>query len=295
MPTYPFWQVDAFTRHALGGNPAAIVFDADDLTEAQMQALAVEMNLSETAFVMQSQVADFKVRFFTTAEEIPLAGHPTIATFHALAEAGRITGEGRVRVTQELGIGVLPVELDLWDGKPQRVIMTQQPPRFLRTYAPEAWAAAFGLTVEDIAPDRPIQTVSTGTPQIMIPVRSLEALRRVKPNEAALLRLRAEGDWFSAHIFTTETLDPAHAAHSRHFAPGDGMFEDPVTGSATGNMAAYLYHYGIEKRAVFTVEQGHGMNRPGLVDVELEGTPEAITAVRIAGYAITVIRGELYL
>lgn len=295
MPTYPFWQVDAFTRQALGGNPAAIVFDADDLSDAQMQALAVEMNLSETAFVMQSSVADFKVRFFTTAEEIPLAGHPTIATFHALAEAGRITGEGRVRVTQELSVGVLPVEIDLWDGRPQRVIMTQQPPQFLRTYTPQVWAAALGLSVGDFLPDCPIQTVSTGTPQIMLPVRSLEVLRRVRPDENALLRLRAEGDWFSLHVFTTETLDPAHAAHSRHFAPGDGMFEDPVTGSASGNMGAYLYHYGIEPRAVFTVEQGHGMNRPGLVDIELEGTPEAITTVRIAGYAVTVIRGELYL
>ncbi len=295
MPTYPFWQVDAFTRQALGGNPAAIIFDADDLTDDQMQALAVEMNLSETTFVMRSQVADFKVRFFTTAEEIPLAGHPTIATFHALAEAGRITGEGRVRVTQELKVGVLPVEIDLWDGKPQRVIMTQRAPQFLHTYAPAPWAAALGISAEDILAETPVQTVSTGTPQLMIPIRSLEALGRIAPDEQALLQLRAEGDWFSLHAFTTETLDPAHAAHSRHFAPGDGMFEDPVTGSATGNMAAYLFYYGIEARRTFTVEQGHLLNRPGLVDVEIDGTPDAITAVRIAGSAVTVIRGELYL
>ncbi len=295
MPTYPFRQVDAFTHSALGGNAAAVVFDADGLTDEQMLAIAVEMNLSETAFVMQSDVADFKLRFFTTFDEIPLAGHPTIATFHALAEAGRITGEGRVRVTQELRVGVLPVEIDIWDDLPQRVIMTQKPPEFLRTYDPGPWAEALGITTDDLLPGYPIQTVSTGTPQVMIPVRSLAVLRRVQAVESMLKTLHAEGDWFSVHVFTTDTLEPAHAAHARHFAPGDNVFEDPVTGSATGGMSSYLYHYGLVGRAIFTVEQGHIMNRPGLVDVELDGTPAAITGVRIAGSAVTVITGELHL
>ncbi len=295
MPTYPFWQVDAFTRKALGGNPAAVVFDADDLTDDQMLAIAVEMNLSETAYVMRSAVANFKVRFFTTFAEIPLAGHPTIATFHALAEAGRITGEGRVRVTQELKVGVLPVELDLWDGQPQRVIMTQKAPEFLRRYEPEAWVAALGIETDDLLPGYPIQTVSTGTPQAMIPVRSLDVLHRLQPDERALKVLHAEGDWFSLHVFTPQALESEHAAHARHYAPGDNVFEDPVTGSATGGMSCYLYHYGLVQRRAFTVEQGHFMNRPGLVDVELDGTPGAIAAVRIAGSAVTVITGELHL
>lgn len=295
MPIYPFRQVDAFTREPLGGNAAAVVFDADDLTDAQMQAIAIEMNLSETAFVMRSTVADFKVRFFTTFDEIPLAGHPTIATFHALAEAGRITGEGRVHVTQELQVGVLPVAIDLWDGQPQRVIMTQKPPEFLRTYEAAPWAAALGITPDDLLPGYPIQTVSTGTPQAMIPVRSLEVLQRLQPDERALMALHEEGDWFSLHVFTPHALEAAHAAHARHFAPGDNVFEDPVTGSATGGMACYLYHYGLVERQTFTVEQGHIMGRPGLVDVELEGTPQAISAVRIAGPAVTVITGELQL
>ena len=295
MPTYPFRQVDAFTRQALSGNAAAVVFDADDLTVPQMQAIAVEMNLSETAFVMQSSVADFKLRFFTTFDEIPLAGHPTIATFHALAEAGRITGEGRVRVTQELQVGVLPVEIDLWDGAPQRVIMTQRPPEFHAPLDPALYAAALGLDVADLLPGVTPQTVSTGTPQAMIAVHSLDALRRVRADDRQLQALRANGDWFSLHVFTTETLDPAHAAHARHFAPGDNVFEDPVTGSATGGMACYLYRYGLVDRTTFSVEQGHIMGRPGLVDVELEGTPDAIRAVRIAGTAITVLTGELHL
>jgi trans-2,3-dihydro-3-hydroxyanthranilate isomerase len=253
------------------------------------------MNLAETAFVMQSRVADFKVRYFTTAEEIPLAGHPTIATFHALAEAGRITGEGRVTLTQELGIGVLPVAVDLWDGRPQRVIMTQKPPEFLRRYEPAPWLEALHLTAQDLVANCPIQTVSTGTPQVMVPLRSREALARVRADEQRLLELRAQGDWFSVHVFTTDAIEPGNAAHARHFAPGDHVFEDPVTGSASGNMAAYMYHYGLVARRIFTVEQGHMLNRPGLVDIELEGAPEAITAVRIAGTAVTVITGELHL
>ncbi len=295
MPTYPFRQVDAFTRAPLGGNAAAVVFDADGLTDAQMQAIAVEMNLSETAFVMRSQVADFKVRFFTTFAEIPLAGHPTIATFHALAEDGRIRGEGRVRVTQELKVGVLPVEVDLQQGLPQRVIMTQQPPQFLRTYEPGPWAGALGIAVDDLLLGYPIQTVSTGTPQVMIPVRSLAVLERLQPDERALKRLHESGDWFSLHVFTPHAYEAAHAAHARHFAPGDNVFEDPVTGSATGGMSCYLFRYGLVRATAFTVEQGHIMGRPGLVEVELEGEPEHITAIRIAGPAVTVIVGELRL
>ncbi len=295
MSSYPFRQVDAFTRRPLGGNPAAVVLDADDLTDEQMQAIAIEMNLSETAFVMRSTVADFKVRFFTTFGEIPLAGHPTIATFHTLAETGRIQGEGRVRVTQELKVGVLPVEIDLWDGIPQRVIMTQQPPQFLARLDPVPYAEALGLEVEDLLPGVAPQTVSTGTPQAMIAVRSLDVLRRLQPDERKLKALHASADWFSLHVFTPDTLDPGNAAHARHFAPGDNVFEDPVTGSATGGMACYLYRYGLVDRAIFTVEQGHLMGRPGLIDVELEGTPDAITAVRIAGTAVTVITGELVL
>ena len=295
MPSYPFRQVDAFTRQPLGGNAAAVVFDADDLDDAQMQAIAIEMNLSETAFVMRSAVADFKLRFFTTFAEIPLAGHPTIATFHALAEAGRITGEGRVRVTQELKVGVLPVEIDLWDGIPQRVIMTQQPPKFLAGLDPKPYANALGLTTQDLLPGYPLQVVSTGTPQAMIPVRSLNVLRRVQADPRKLKALHDRGDWFSLHVFAPEAIEAGNAAHARHFAPGDNVFEDPVTGSATGGMACYLYHYGLVKRVVFTVEQGHLMHRPGLVDVELDGTPDAISGVRIAGSAVTVISGELTL
>ncbi|MBN1963581.1 MAG: PhzF family phenazine biosynthesis protein [Anaerolineae bacterium] len=300
MSVYPFRQVDAFTRTPLAGNAAAVVFDAGDLSDAQMLAIAREMNLAETAFVMPSTVADFKVRFFTTVAEIPLAGHPTIATFHALAEAGRIpaaqaTPDGRVRVTQELTVGVLPVEIDMADGQPQRVIMTQKPPQFLAVYDDRhPWADALGITTRDLF-DTPLQIVSTGTPQMMIPVRSLDVLARLRPDLRRLLALHQAGDWFSLHVFTPHAQEPGHAAHARHFDPRDNVFEDPVTGSATGGMSCYLYRYGLVERSSFTCEQGHILGRPGYVDVELDGTPEHITGVRIAGPAVTVITGELIL
>ncbi len=296
MSVYPFRQVDAFTRVPLGGNPAAVIFDADDLTSPQMQAVAREMNLSETAFVMRSAVADFKVRFFTPYSEIPLAGHPTIATFHALAEAGRIRGEGRVRVTQELSVGVLPVEIDLQNDQPQRVIMTQKPPQFLATHDPSPWPAALGIAPDDLLPGCPVQVVSTGTAQLMIPVRSVHVLEQLQPDATAVRALHAAaGDWFSLHIFAPEAYDPSHVAHARHYLPAETMFEDPVTGSATGGMGCYLLRYGLVDRLAFTIEQGHIMGRPGLVDVEIDGTPERITGVRIAGTAVTVVTGELRL
>ena len=135
MPTYPFMQIDAFTDCALEGNPCAVVFESDDLSAATMQAIAREMNLSETAFVRRSRIADFGVRYFTPAEEIPLAGHPTIATTFALIETGRLSLRGEyTAITLELQVGAIPVEIFARAGKTQRIVMSQKPPQFLAKY-----------------------------------------------------------------------------------------------------------------------------------------------------------------
>src|SRR5512137_2052836 len=131
MPTYPFMQVDAFTDRPLGGNPCAILFDADDLDAATMQAIAREMNLSETSFVMRSKIADVRARYFTPAEEIPLAGHPTIATVFALAETGRVNLTGdHTTISLELQVGPIPVEIYARQGRVERIVMTQKKPQF---------------------------------------------------------------------------------------------------------------------------------------------------------------------
>jgi trans-2,3-dihydro-3-hydroxyanthranilate isomerase len=290
--------VDAFTDRPLHGNPAGVVTDADGLDEATMRAIARELNLSETAFVTASDEADFRVRFFTPTTEVPLAGHPTIAAMHALVEEGRVRLTGRrTRITQELQVGVLPVDLDAdADGRLERVWMTQKPPEFLRAYDPAPYAEALGIPIAGIEPDFPLQTVSTGTPQLMFPVRSLHVLERLQPDQRALLELTRAGDYFSIHVFTPEGgYSPEARAHARHFAPAAGVSEDPVTGSASGAMGAYLVRYGIVPPGRFMVEQGHIIGRAGAVYIEVDQEGEAITAVRVGGQAVTVITGVMRL
>jgi trans-2,3-dihydro-3-hydroxyanthranilate isomerase len=287
--------VDAFTDRPFTGNSAGVVPDATGLDAAQMQQIAREVNLSETAFVTPSAVADFRVRFFTPTVEIPLAGHPTIATMHALVETGRIRLNGpRTRVTQELNVGVLPVDLDAdANGRLTRIWMTQRPPEFLRSYDPAPYAEALGITISGIAAELPPQTVSTGTPQLMLAVRSLHVLERLQPDMRALIALAEQGDYFSLHVFAPEGYAPEARAHARHFAPNAGINEDPVTGSASGAMAAYLVHYGVVHTHSFMAEQGHIIGRPGTIYCEVDAEGTKVSGVRVGGSAVTVITGTL--
>lgn len=288
-------QVDAFTTTPFTGNPAGVVTDAHGLTPDQMQAIAREMNLSETAFVDESAHADFRVRFFTPTAEIPLAGHPTIATMHALAEEGRIPLRAPVTVvTQELNVGVLPVELHVEaQGRVTRVVMTQKRPEFLATYERPPLAEALGIALEELRDDVPIQTVSTGSPQLMVPVRRLQTLEWLKPDFNRLSELTLQSDYLGLHVFAAEGYRPESATHARHFAPALGVAEDPVTGSASGGMGAYCWRYGLVRSPQFQAEQGDIVGRPGLVQVEVVGPPAAIATVKVGGQAVTVLEGTL--
>lgn len=296
MATFPFMQVDAFTDRALGGNPCAIVFDADALDEATMQAIAREMNLSETAFVLQSAVADVRARYFTPAEEVPLAGHPTIATMHALVETGRLalTGE-KTTFSLELQVGPIQVDVYAEAGSPQRIVMSQMKPQFLAIYGAEEIMPVFGLAAEDALPGAPIQTVSTGTPHLLIPVRDHAALRRIEMNHAAYRALRAAGDFAYPHAIALGGVTAAGDTFARQFGTLPDVVEDSFTGSATGCMGAYLWHYGLIPAPTFVAEQGHWMGRPGQTTVEVVGPPDDIQTVRVGGTAVTVVRGELML
>lgn len=296
MAEYEVKVVDAFTAKPFAGNPCGVVTRAAGLTDDQMQAIARELNLSETAFVFPSTRASFRVRFFTPKKEIPLAGHPTVATMHALAEEGRIDlSSGPARVTQELSIGVLPVDLSRDSAGRVRVVMTQAKPEFGRRMDRSMFAQALGLQVSDLLQDVPVQVVSTGTPQAMVPVKSLDALRKIRPDYPHLTDLEHVGHYFSLHAFTLEAFEPGHRAHARHFLASAGVLEDPVTGSATGGMAAYLWKYGLVREPRYSVEQGHIMGRPGLVEVEVDAEGDEPQVVRVAGTAVTVIRGTLTL
>jgi trans-2,3-dihydro-3-hydroxyanthranilate isomerase len=213
---------------------------------------------------------------------------------YALAEEGRIDlSKGPRRVTQELGIGTLPVDIGRDAAGNIRVVMTQAKPEFQQVLDRKAFAQALGVELSDLLADVPVQVVSTGTPQAMVPVRSLKVLRNLRPNFQHLGELESAGDYFSAHIFTLEAFDRSNRAHARHFAANAGIPEDPVTGSATGGMAAYLWKYGLLREAKYSVEQGHIMGRPGLVYVEVDADGEDPVQVRIGGTAITVLKGTI--
>lgn len=296
MPDYPFMWVDAFTNSALGGNPCAVLFDTDDMDEQTKQRIAFEMNLSETAFVRHSEVADFGARYFTPAEEIPLAGHPTIATVFALVDSGRLRLKGdHTAITLELKVGPIPVEIFAQDGQVQRIVMSQKKPQFLTIYEPAQVLSVFNLTPDDVLSDVPIQTVSTGTPQLMIPVRSHEALRRVELDPAAYSTLRAAGDFFCPHLFCLGGVTPAGDTFARGLGIPPDATEDPFTGSATGGMAAYLWHYGLLEKPQFVAEQGHWLNRPGQATVEVVGPRDDIQTVKVGGQAVALMRGTLSL
>lgn len=292
----PFMQVDAFTSTPLRGNPCAVVFEADGLAEEQMLAIAREMNLSETAFVLTSERADVRARYFTPAEEIPLAGHPTIATLYALVETGRLAAaDGATTVQLELQAGVIPVEVQVEKGRARRVIMSQLRPQFLASYAPAQVLPAFGLPPDAAYGDLPLQTVSTGTPQLMVPLREQEALRRAQIDPAAYWALKHEADFFSVHLFCLQGFTPAGATSARHLGLPPEPAEDPFTGSATGNMGAYLWRYGLLEEPVFVAEQGHWMQRPGQATVEVVGPRQDISTVRVGGEAVGILEGELRL
>jgi trans-2,3-dihydro-3-hydroxyanthranilate isomerase len=294
MAKYPFLWVDAFTAEALGGNPCAVVLDADDLGDGAMQAIAREMNLSETAFVRRSRVADFGARYFTPAEEIPLAGHPTIATSLALVDSGRLrlTGE-RTAFTLELRDGPIAVEVYARAGRVERIVMAQRKPEFLAGYDPAEVLPAFNLSPDDVLPGAPVQTVSTGTPQLMVALRDHAALRRARVDPDAYRRLRDAGDFFSPHLFCLEGATPAGRTFARHFGVPPDTAEDPFTGSATGGMAAYLWRYGLIDEPAFVAEQGHWMGRPGRAGVEVVGPREDAETVKVGGPAVVLVRGEL--
>jgi trans-2,3-dihydro-3-hydroxyanthranilate isomerase len=296
MSTYEIVQIDAFTDRPLRGNPAAVLLDARGLDDATMLAIAREMNLSETSFVFPSTDADFDVRYFTPAFEIPMAGHPTIATVHALREAGRIAPD-KSRVTLKMPAGIMPVDIEAPPGRVPRYTMTQLRPSFGATYDAAAVARALSLEPADVAVGLPVQCVSTGTPQLMVPLASLDALARAQPNALALFPPdgRSTEAYFCVHAFARDGRS-GHGLCARDFGPLGDVVEDPFTGSATGAMAAYCLHYGFIVRTEFSVTQGEHIGRPGEGTVQVLGTPpDDISGVAVGGCAVTVMRGELVL
>jgi len=297
--SYPFYWINAFTGTRLEGNPCAVILEADEFPQELMLTVAKEMGLSETAFVRSSSVADFGARYFTPAEEIPLAGHPTLAVTRALIEDRRlpVTGAGKVRFTLELPAGVVEISVQAPGpaGEGQLILMTQRPPVFLQTYDPAEVARVFGLETSDLHGDPAPQTVSTGTPMLMVPVRTKAALRRARMDLDAYLALKETGDFFSPHLFVLEGATSAGDTFARHFGVPPDTQEDAFTGSATGCMGAFLWAHRMIRERRFRAEQGHDMGHPGSGVVEIDGDPGQPERVRVGGEAVALVRGRIEL
>lgn len=305
MKEYRFIQVDVFTDRPFGGNPLAVFPEAEGLTSEEMQCLAREMNLSETTFVLPPQAAgsDFKVRIFTPAKELPFAGHPVVGTHWVLAHLGRVDlREPVTKVRFELGVGVLPADLHIAGGHVQCVVMTQDRPAFLAILDAAQvaeLAGGLGLPPGAIAgTELPVQVVSTGVPQMMVPVRSLaevQALDAGQLNVAALGRVCRAVGTECVMVFTFETDRPESTVHVRLFAPLLGVPEDPATGSANGALGAYLVHHRAvpvtEPTTSLVSEQGAEIGRPSTLYVEVDSAGQEIGAVRVGGEVAFMAEG----
>ena len=306
MRRYRFIQADVFTEVVFGGNPVAVFPEADGLTVDEMQKIAREMNLSETAFAFQptAKNADVWVRFFTPSTELPFAGHPTIGTHVVLASQGRYEITGPVtRIFQQVGVGVLPVDL-ITDGNglTDRAVMTQDEARHGGICEDRGRLAhALGLDEADLHPELPAQVYSTGLPGLIIPVASLEAIQRITLDIGRFNEIMRAMSVTGAEVFTTETIDKAHTVHVRNFDPLVGVYEDPATGSMAGALGAYLLGKNVlpyETEASTThmvIEQGYEMGRPSLIEVEVDVTQGAVSEVRVGGQVVILIAGELTL
>lgn len=305
MRTYRFLQVDVFTDRPFGGNPLAVFPQAEGLTAAEMQQIAREMNLSETTFVLPPDAAgaDFKVRIFTPAKELPFAGHPVVGTHWVLAHLGRVTLQEPLTTVQlELGVGVLPASLHVVEGEARSVVMTQGRPELLGVVDDlSGLAAGLGLPVEAISSTPwPAQVVSTGVPQLMVPVRSLAEVKALDPgglNTTALNRVCRDVGTECVMVFTTEVENPNATVHVRMFAPLLGVPEDPATGSANGALGAYLVWHGVVPLDQPTVrivsEQGSEIGRPSTLYVEVDHEQGQPHTVRVGGEVVLVGEGVL--
>lgn len=292
MPTeHRLMWVDAFTDRPMGGNPCAVVFDADEVAPEARIALTRETRLSECAFLVGSEKADFGARYYLASGEIPMAGHPTIATCAALDRAGLLGG--RDGFTLELGAGVVEIAVDR-AGRLPRFTMTQYAPVSGARHAPETVAPLVGLEAGDIVGTP--RTVSTGGPRFCITVlRDLAALARARLDVAALETARGRVDFWEPFLCVTQGFTEAGDTAARLMLTPPEPPEDPFTGSATGAMACYLWAEGLIDSPCFTAEQGHLMDRPGEAQVEVLGPPEAITGVRVGGTGVVLFDGQVRL
>lgn len=286
-----YHRVDVFTDRAFGGNPLAVFTNGRGVAAETMQAIAKEFNLSETTFVLPPDDArhDWRVRIFTPGHELPMAGHPTVGTSFVLAREHMIArrDSGETDITLEEGVGPVPVRVSFEGGEPVFAEMSQPLPAFGPRLADAGAAAAMlSLEAEDIDASLPLEVVSCGVPFLFVPLRSLDAARRVRPRAELIERAAADGIPPEVFVFTREVEGADSTVHSRMFAPGIGITEDPATGAASGPLGCYLVRHGLvecDPAAEIVSEQGLEMGRPSFIRIRIEQKGGDVTAVRVGG------------
>jgi PhzF family phenazine biosynthesis protein len=305
MKTYRMKIVDAFTKHPFTGNPACVVIEANGLSDIQMQTIAREMNQSETAFILPATIpeADLQIRWFSILSEVPLCGHATIASFHALAQEGmegmRTNGQHYFKLQTKSGILAVRVEKNFYGTTIEFEIPV---PKFkTRKKISKRLLKAIGVNVKDIMKDLPVVTDS----YLYMPVNHIKVLQRMKPDFQTLANELEKMKVFGVCIFSLETMEKKSAIHSRFFAPNYGINEDPVTGSANGPLGFYLYKYVLKAgylvasreladgRIEFIGEQGDEIDRAGRVKIRLRRKQNIIEDITIVGEAVTILDANL--
>ncbi len=301
----PFFIVDVFAERPYEGNPLAVVLPGGrELSSGRMQAVAREMNYSETTFVVgeERQRPRFRVRIFTPEEEIPFAGHPVLGTAFILRQE-RLGGRPD-RLELDLPVGTVPVTFLPEAGRPDLLWMEQPQPRFGEALDPAPLAGALNLPPQEIDGRFPAQEVSTGLPFLIVPVRSLEGVRRCVLDRVRCDGLMAGRGAQGILVFAPQACEAGHDLHVRVFVPYLGIPEDPATGSGGGCLAAWLvrhrYYAGREGpgrsggRIDLRAEQGYEIHRPSLLALRAEERDGGIR-VSVGGRVFLTARGAILL
>jgi len=286
------YTLDVFTTKEFAGNPLAVITDGDGVAPAVMQAIAREMNLSETVFVQRptNNRALARLRIFTPTRELPLAGHPVIGTWFLLAELGVVpASEGSVHVLQQTGAGILPVEISFRDGRPERVTMTQKPAQFKKASVNRgALSKALGLAASDLDGKLPLEFVSTGVFNLMVPLRNHKSLEKIHVTMRSLAQLIAPHATL-AYCFVPNGQGKVF---SRGILPWGGG-EDAATGSAAGSLGAYLTrHRRLGSGETLQITQGVEMGRPSEIRVTVQNERGRMVP-RVSGSAVRILEAHI--
>jgi len=286
-------QLDVFSDARFRGNQLAVILDGSGLTDDQMQSIARETNLSETTFVLPREpevetAKGIRVRIFTVVEELPFAGHPTLGTAFAIRNNSETE-----QITLDLNVGSVPVRFENRPGQLAFGEMTQVDPKFGTQHERAAVAQATRLNIEDFDPNLPIETVSTGVPFTVTPLRSLERIRNLRIDQSRAAEYLSKGDGKFFYFVCRETMNPDARLHARMiFYNG----EDPATGSAAGCATAWMVAHDVAKPEEHVlIEQGIEMRRPSKIFVRASKKDNRVVNVRVGGHAVEVIRGEIFL